>query len=227
MVEGFDNSLDHSLQHDFEQWLKQHEGRELINFLERVFNEASHWQQTQAAKVILHLLSWADTPEADAFPECVQALQSFSQRQDIFSGGPLGEESLRAVIRSVVEIIVDNVHSIEDALNLSPWPDPTRARQESDLIDFRAALSDSVDSLEFASMQELETENATMTNIMLANVPNTAIIANGTTATHVITRMKAGKRLPRALLLSLGPVSMCMVCIGTSPVDPSVELSGS
>ncbi len=162
-----DNSYEHTSRRIFEDWFKINGGREVIAFLERIFNEQTEDWQVRASRIVLHLLEWSRTSEATAYQSNVRRLREFVRQHDLYTGGVLGEESLRALCRDQEEVIIDLLRVITRTLEDGPYDDPYLATDQQVISRFRSALHDHLETLDSMRMNELETLHSSLTAIII------------------------------------------------------------
>ncbi|MCC5858918.1 MAG: hypothetical protein JJT90_12230 [Ectothiorhodospiraceae bacterium] len=167
LLHGVDHPIDHTPHGVFRDWFKQRNGRDCLAFLERVLLEGTPAQETQAARVVLHLLDFAGTVEAVPYRRAIAALRALARRQDLFSGGPLGEESLRQRIAAQTDGLLAQIHVLDRTLVGSPFLDPHRDQDRTRLTGFREALEAFKDALPGLHLNELEQARARIDGIVL------------------------------------------------------------
>jgi hypothetical protein len=164
---GVGHKIDRTPQRIFRDWFKTGGGIVALAFLERVLLEGDAAQKRKAAIVVLDLLDFARTDEARPYRRNVARLHALSRRQDLWAGGPLGEESLRQLVQGQVDVLLDQVYSIDRSLRDGPLFDPTKDALRTTVATFHAGLETYRESVGALSLTELEAARTRLEAIIL------------------------------------------------------------
>lgn len=170
LLYGLENEVDLTVYGAFVDWLKRDRGRPCLAFLQRVFQEDDDFYKRRAAKVVLHLLAWAETPEATPYRWSVRNLREFARRQDLWVGGALGEESLRQLIRNQISLLQDQLDVIESNIQLGPVLDPHEQEDLRAITRFKARLEGFADDVDTLNLSELEAAQAQINGILIGSL---------------------------------------------------------
>lgn len=168
------NLILHASQHDvdrtplyrFREWFKLNQGRETIDYLERTLNGDDPLLQTLAAQVVLHLLAFVRSPEGAPCGAHARRLIALTERQDLWTGGPLGRESLRQLVTGQLEVVSSLANGLLGKMEFGPILDPHKEADVSSLQGFVVALASLKGELPTLELQALEAKHRRLSEII-------------------------------------------------------------
>lgn len=157
-------------EYKFKSWFEQNEGRNTVSFLQEKLDQGNLSEREKASQVVLFLLELGTSADAVRLAANLQRLQRMALEFGLWTGGELGEASLRQLSNSQINILLDWLPSLERQIQRSPIGDPYEEQDLETLAQFRQELLQTQGTLENTSLESLDQLDQRLAQILEATL---------------------------------------------------------